>query len=424
MRPAHREMVVRLRAAEFVDAFRQVLGRLQRLQAVEVAHLVEAAVDRALGRGAVVADDVIDQRVVGDAQLLDRLVQAAHVVIGELEEARIDLHLPAQHRLERLRHVVPARHVRRPRGELGICRDHAQRFLAGEGLLAQRIPAGVELALVLVGPFPGHMVRGMGRAGGEVAEERLVRRKGLLLLDPADGLVRHVLHQVVALLGRLRRRDRGGTLDQRGIPLVRLAADEAVEVLEAATTRRPLVEGADRARLPHRHLVAFAELRGVVAIELERLGQRRDGIGQHRGVARLAGGDLGDAGHAGVMVIAAGQQGLARRRADGRGMEAVVLETARGQLVGRRRGAGAAEGAGRAEAAVVDEHDEHVRRAFGRTQLLDRGGDRIRVLGIVIDEARRRGVAHRQVGTGFVVWFPHCLTPCLNVKLRYFVARR
>ena len=62
-------------------------------QTVEVAHLVVAAVERALGGGAVVADDVVDERVVGDAQPGQRVEQPADVVIGVLHEARVDFHL-------------------------------------------------------------------------------------------------------------------------------------------------------------------------------------------------------------------------------------------------------------------------------------------------------------------------------------------
>ena len=40
------------------------------------------------------------------------------MVVGVLQEARVDLHLPAQDRLERLRHVVPGRDLLVPRGEL------------------------------------------------------------------------------------------------------------------------------------------------------------------------------------------------------------------------------------------------------------------------------------------------------------------
>ena len=62
--PAHRVVVVGVRAAELVDLRLQELGRLERAHAVQRGHLVEAAVGRAFGRGAVVADDQIDQRVV------------------------------------------------------------------------------------------------------------------------------------------------------------------------------------------------------------------------------------------------------------------------------------------------------------------------------------------------------------------------
>ena len=45
-------------------------------------------------------------------------------------------------------------------------------------------------------------------AGREVHEERLVGHQRLLLAHPLDRLVRHVLGEVVALLGRLLRLDR------------------------------------------------------------------------------------------------------------------------------------------------------------------------------------------------------------------------
>ena len=199
-------------------------------------------------------------------------------------------------------------------------------FCRAKRLFAQLVPALVELALVLVGPLLGHVVRRVGRAGREVDEERLVGCQRLLLRDPGHRLVGHVLHEVVALFGRLLRLDRRGAFVQRRVPLVRLAADEAVEVLEAAAARGPGVERSDRARLPHRHFVALAELRRGVAVELQRPRERRHGVGQHRAVARRAGGDLGDAAHAGGVVVAPGQQRLPRRRAEGGGVEAVVLQ--------------------------------------------------------------------------------------------------
>ena len=96
MRPAHGVVVVGFRPAELVVPLHEEFRRLEGRQAVEVGHLVVGAVQRALGRGAVVADDVVDERVVEDVQLLQAIEQASDMVVGVLHEARIDLHLAAQ----------------------------------------------------------------------------------------------------------------------------------------------------------------------------------------------------------------------------------------------------------------------------------------------------------------------------------------
>jgi hypothetical protein len=84
-----------LGAAELVEPAGQELGRLQRAHAVEADQLVERALERALGGGAVVADDVVDERVVERADLLQRVDQQADVVVGVLQEPGVVLHLPA-----------------------------------------------------------------------------------------------------------------------------------------------------------------------------------------------------------------------------------------------------------------------------------------------------------------------------------------
>ena len=219
-------------------------------------------------------------------------------------------------------------------------------------------------ALVLVGPLVGHVVRRVGRAGREVGEERLVGHQRLLLAHPLDRVRRQVVVEVVALLRRLVGLDRRRALVERGIPLVGLAAEEAVEVLEAHPGR-PLAVRAHRARLPDRDLVALAELRRAVAVELEDLGQRRGRVRPDRVVARRGGGELGDVAHADRVVVAAGEQRRAGRRAQRRGVEAVVLQPAGGEALEVRRVARAAERAGGAEADVVDQDDQDVRRARG-----------------------------------------------------------
>ena len=228
-----------------------------------------------------------------------------------------------------VRRLVPGRDLLRPRGQLRVLRDHAELLLARERLLAQRVPALVELALVLGRPLGGHVVRRVRRAGRVVDEERLVRHQRLLLADPVDRVVGHVLGEVVALLGRAVGLDRRRAVVERGRVLVRLAADEAVEVLEAAAAGRPGVERPDRARLPDRHLVALAELRGRVAVQLQRLGERRRRVRPDRAVAGRGGRDLGDPAHADRVVVAAGEQRLPRRRAERGRVEAVVLEPVR-----------------------------------------------------------------------------------------------
>ncbi len=250
-------------------------------RAVEHQPLVERAVHGALGRCPVVADDVEDEGVVEDAEVLDRVDQAAHVVVGVRHEPGVHLHLTSQHRLQVLRHVVPRRDLRRSSGELGIGWDHAERLLLFEDLRPQRVPAGIEATPIPLDPLRRRLVRGVRRAGREVHEERLVRQQRLLLAHPRAGPVGEVLREVVALPGCAPRLHRRRALVQGRIPLVGLAADEPEEVLEPAAAGRPRIERPDRARLVHRHLVALAELRRRVAVQLERLGERGRGVGPH-----------------------------------------------------------------------------------------------------------------------------------------------
>ena len=236
----------------------------------------------------------------------------------------------------------------------------------------------------------------MRGARGEVHEERLVGHQRFLLTHPLDRLVRHVLTQVVTLLGGLLRLDRRRPFIQPRIPLVRLAADEAVEILEAAPAGGPLVERSHRARLPHRDLVAFPELRRRVAIQLHGHGQRRLVLRQDRGVARRARGNLADRAHVHRVVVAPGQKRLACGRAESRRMKAGVLQAVRREALGRRRMAGPPKRTRCGKARIVKQDDEHIWRARWRPQRRDRRKLRVRILGIVRRQTHVLRIGNRQ----------------------------
>jgi len=247
------------------------------------------------------------------------------------------------------------------------------------------------------------MVRGVGGAGGEVGKERAVRHEGLLLADPVDRMIGQILCEVVALLGCRRRLNRGGSVVQRRVPLVVLAADEAVERLEPATGGRPRIEGTERRGLPHRHLVALAELGRRVAVELQRHGQRGLGVGPHRAVAGRRCGRLGDRAHPNGMVVAAAEHRSAGRGTQCRGVKPVVAQAAGGELLGVGGGTRATEGGRRPEPDVVEQHDQHVGCALGRQQRLDRRKVRLRVLGVVSGVPKLGTVRDRQHRAGMAV---------------------
>ena len=73
-------------------------------------------------------------------------------------------------------------------------------------------------------------------------------------------------------------------------------------------------------------------------------------------------------------------------------MKSVVLQAARREFFRVRRLARTAEGAGGAEAGVVNEDDQNVGGTFGRAQLLDGWVFRFRVLRVVGDRARTRAI--------------------------------
>ena len=250
-------------------------------------------------------------------------------------------------------------------------------------------------------------MRRVRRARREVHEERLVGHQGLLLTHPADRVVRQILRQVITLLGRRRRLDRGRTAVQGGIPLVVLTTDEAIEVLEAAATRRPGVERAHRRRLPHRHLVALTELCRRVTVQLQRHRQRRLGVRTQGAVARRRRRRLSDAAHPDRVMIPAGQHRLPRRRTQRRRVEPVEPQAAGGQTLRNGRAARTTEGARCPEPDIIDQDHQHVRRPCGGQQGLDRRKRRVGVLCVIRRQASRRTIRNRQHRAGMPVRTHH-----------------
>ena len=179
-----------------------------------------------------------DQRVIELAHILDGLDHATHLVvdIGCVGREHIDL---ANHDL--LLHLgkrIPLRQIVRPRRELRICGNHAEPLLVCKDFFAQLLPALIEQVHLadLIDPFLGRLVRIVRRAWHILDQERLVGRGGIELFHVTDRIVRHVGDQVVVLLPDPR--IYGGVVaEQMRRPLVCLAAHEAIEILEAHSSR-------------------------------------------------------------------------------------------------------------------------------------------------------------------------------------------
>ena len=171
--PAPRIMIEVFRAAQFVKRLEILLHRLRNI--VEELVFVDRPVRSALGARAVVGKHH-DQRVVQFSQLFQIAEQPPDVMVGMLHEARKDLHHPRIQFLLVRRQLVPVRDVRVVTRKLGVFGHDAQFLLAFENPVAIRIPAVVELALVLVRPLLGNLMRRMVRARSEIQEERFVGR--------------------------------------------------------------------------------------------------------------------------------------------------------------------------------------------------------------------------------------------------------
>src|SRR5262249_2951550 len=137
-------------------------------------------------------------------------------------------------------------------------------------------------------------------------------------------------------------------------------AYETIKIFESAAPCGPGIERAQGTGLPHRNFMALAELRSGVTVELEGAGDRRNGVGHERTLARRRCRDLGDRAHSGRVVIAPGQQRLARGRAQGGGVEPRIPQAIGCQPLEVRCPARTAKDARRAKADVIEKDDENI----------------------------------------------------------------
>ena len=354
------------------------------------------------------SDTRITTRVLALVDLVEEVEQPADVVVGVRQEAGVDLGHPREEALLLVRQRVPraslvhhrerlavgpgarrGRTDRIDRWQLGVGRDDAELLLAGERLLAHRLVAHVELALVPVGPLPRHVMRRVARARRVVQEERLLRRDGLGVADELDRLVGDVVGEVVALLGRARLVDGVVVVDEIGIPLAGLGAEEPVPALEA-TTARPVAARRGEVHLDLGTQVPLAHHVGVPAELAEDL-REHPVLGRDRAArAREPDSRLGDARHAVPRVIPAGEQARPRRRAQRSRVPLRVPHAVGRDLVDVRRLDRSAVAAHRRETDVV-EHDVHdVRRPVGCRRRLERTPVRHRVTDIHLDATGER----------------------------------
>ena len=175
--------------------------------------------------------------------------------------------------------------------------------------------------------------------------------------------------QVIALLRRARRLDRMVVRIELRRELVGLALQEAVVAVKPAR-QRPLIEGTSDRRLLHRRQVPLADREGGIAVRPQHLGNGAGALGHRAGAVRKAGVPVREPAHADRVMIAPGQQRRAGRRAQRRGVEVGVAQAACGQPVDVRRLDRGAVAAEMRKAEVVEQDDQHVRRALARPRIV------------------------------------------------------
>ena len=367
-RPSRGVVLVSVRTAQGVDVL-HVLRELVGI-AVEELVLVDRTVRRAL-TGSAVVRAVEDDRVLQLPGLLEVVDDPPDLGVGVLGKAGEDLRQPGEQfllvgveRIPRPHSIIGCRNVRGQRiyrCQLGVLGQHALLDHPGQHPIPVGLVTVVELALVLVDVLLRSLVRSMIGPRTEPHVPGLGRVGRILVAQHPDRFVGQVFGEVVALFGAVGLFDEPVVLDEVGIPLVGLPAEESVEPVEALL-QRPLRLAAPAGHILFGHVVVLAHPECAVAVVLKHLsdgGALRGQPGSHAGKTV---GALGDRPRTVHVLAAAGQEAGARRRAQRRGVELGVPQPVVGQALQDRHVDAPAVGRPGRQSGVVVEHDEDVRR--------------------------------------------------------------
>ncbi len=209
------------------------------------------------------------------------------------------------------------------------------------------------------------MMRPVHAAGHPVHEKRFVGRESLMIIQPFQGLIGHVHSQMifrivvwrfymVVIFGKAR------------LPLRSLAAEKAVEILEAITVR-PAVFWPHRGSFGSRCIMPLAERGCMITVLFQYFSNGRCSLRNDPGVAVERHRALGDGPGADPGMVAPGEQRCARRRANRSGMESVVANAFFCQFGKSGRAHLAAESLGDAKTDIVKHDDENIRRIVRQT---------------------------------------------------------
>ena len=215
-------------------------------------------------------------------------------------------------------------------------------------------------------------------------------------MEPVDRLVGEVVLEVVllALLG-LGDADHLLVLGDQGVVLSGLTAEEAPEIVESEP-RRPAVERPGEALLVVRGQMPLPEPSRQVAVLLEDARKRRAIAGNGRVVPRERPGELAHHAEADPMMVTPRHQGGPRGRTKRRDVEAVVAQPVLREPRVIRRLDRTAERARIAEARVVDQHEQNVRRTLRWRDVRRLIPVRRRLFESLLRDAAKRRTPNRQ----------------------------